>query len=493
MNCSGGKTILQLKRNAAILPIFMCLAAASQAKTTQATAGNAAAISRVENGLRPAVIIAGQPAKTRPLSGEMSRLHVLGASIAVLRGGRIGWAKGYGVTRVGGGAVTPNTLFQAGSISKPITALAALRLVQAGRLALDADVNASLRGWTLRAPAGSYVTLRELLAHTAGTTVHGFPGYVAGVPVPTVEDILSGRPPANTKAVIVDTVPGTSWRYSGGGYTIIQKLIGDVTGQPFADVLKLEVLEPAGMTLSRFSQPLEARLLINAALPHDGDGKAIVGGPHVYPELAAAGLWSTPSDLARFAIAVRQSVRGAPGALLDQRLSKAMLTPGKGDYGLGLEVRGPADNRSFSHGGSNEGYQNFLVAYSGSGDGAVVMTNASQGDELSGEIIRSIAAAYDWPSYRSIERKSVPVALAVRMQRAGEYQIPDLGSFVIAVGKEGLSVSLKEGVQEPLYAMDAHTYFILSQDLTIRFADEASATTGRIVSGPFDLVFSKKP
>jgi CubicO group peptidase (beta-lactamase class C family) len=188
----------------------------------------------VEQGLVPAVVLAGKPVPRRTIADEMSRLHVPGVSVAVLHAGKIVWSKGYGVTRADGAPVTPDTPFQAGSISKPVAALAALRLVQQHRLVLDGDVNSQLRGWRLPAPAGTHDTLRELLSHTAGTTVHGFPGYAAGAAVPNVDDILAGRVPANTKAVVVDTTPGTAWRYSGGGYTVIQKLIGDAAGHPFA-------------------------------------------------------------------------------------------------------------------------------------------------------------------------------------------------------------------------------------------------------------------
>lgn len=420
----------------------------------------------------------------------MHRLNVPGVSVAVLHGGVIEWSKGYGVTRAEGAPITPDTLFQAGSISKPVAALAALRLVQQHRLTLDGNVNAQLKGWKLSTPAGVQVTLRELLSHTAGTTVHGFPGYAAGVPVPSVDDVLAGRAPANTKPVVVDTEPGTAWRYSGGGYTVIQKLIGDVTGRPFAAVLRDEVLQPAGMTRSSFAQPLDAASLATAAWPHDGLGKPVPGGPHTYPELAAAGLWSTPGDLLRYAIAVRNSARGEKGSILDQSLATAMLTPGKGEWGLGLEVHPIAADRAFAHGGSNEGYENFMVAYTGSGDGVAVMTNGAQGAELGSEITRSVAAAYGWPSYHSIQRASVPIPADIRARLIGTYSVSDLGSFSITANGSGLAISLKEGVSEPLYASAPDTYFILSTDLVLRVNGLEPKITGRLVMGPFDWPFA---
>jgi CubicO group peptidase (beta-lactamase class C family) len=449
-------------------------------------------IAKVEQGLTSAVVLAGTPAPPRTIAAEMSRLHVPGASVAVLHGGTIEWSKGYGITRAGGTPVTPDTLFQAGSISKPVAALAALLLVEQHRLTLDSDVNGHLKGWKLPTPPGERVTLRELLSHTAGTTVHGFPGYVAGLPVPSVDDVLAGRAPANTKPVVVDTTPGIAWRYSGGGYTVVQKLIGDVTGQPFADVLRDQVLRPAGMTHSSFAQPLDVALLANAAWPHDGMGAPVTGGPHTYPELAAAGLWSTPGDLLRYAIAVRDSARGKTGALLDQALATEMLTPGKGGYGLGLEVHGAPADHDFSHGGSNEGYENFLVAYTDTGDGVAVMTNGAQGNELGLEITRSVAAAYDWPSYHSIERASMPIPAPMRARLIGNYAIPNLGSFSITGEGAGLALSLKEGVSEPLYASSPDTYFILSTDMVLHVNSSGSNVSGRIVSGPFDVPFAEE-
>ena len=476
----------KLIRVAYIMALLPIPAAAQQAATTPSK------IAMVEQGLTPAVVLSGTPAPRRTIEAEMRRLNVPGVSVAVLHGGIIDWSKGYGVTRAGGAPVTPNTLFQAGSISKPIAALAALRLVQQHRLTLEGDVNTQLRGWKLPTPPGEHVTLRELLSHTAGTTVHGFPGYAAGVAVPSVDDVLAGRLPANTKPVVVDTKPGTIWRYSGGGYTVVQKLISDVTGRPFADVLRDEVLQPAGMTRSSFAQPLDAVSLTTAAWPHDGAGKPVPGGPHTYPELAAAGLWSTPSDMLRYAIAVRDSARGEKHSILAQPVATEMLTPGKGGWGLGLEVHPTPADRAFAHGGSNEGYENFLVAYTGSGDGVAVMTNGAQGAELGSEITRSVAAAYGWPSYHSIERASIPIPAAARAKLIGDYAIPELGSFSITADGSGLAISLREGVSEPLYALASDTYFVLSTDLLLHVSSHEPKVTGRFVMGTFEWPFARE-
>src|SRR5262249_52896144 len=159
---------------------------------------------------------------------RMAHYHVPGLSIACIHNGTVEWTQAFGVVRVGGAPVTPDTLFQAGSISKSLTALAVLRLVEQGKLNLDTDVSQYLRSWKI--PTNNFtkqkkVTLRELLSHTAGATIHGFHGYTAGQTVPTLVQVLNGEKPANSAPVTIDFVPGTNFRYAGGGYAIVQQIL----------------------------------------------------------------------------------------------------------------------------------------------------------------------------------------------------------------------------------------------------------------------------
>ncbi|HET9217160.1 MAG TPA: serine hydrolase domain-containing protein [Terriglobia bacterium] len=329
------------------------------------------------------------------LADHMAALHVPGVSIAVIQDGAIAWARGFGVTRIGGPAVTPDTLFQAASISKPVSALAVLRLVESGKLNLDTDVNQYLKTW--KVPENQFtsrakVTLRTLLTHTAGMTVRGFPGYAANTPLPTVVQILKGEPPANTPRIVVDTVPGRSGRYSGGGYVVAQQLLEDVTGIPFPQLMRDSVLAPIGMTRSTFEQRLPASWLQAVATPYDSEGRAVPGGPHVYPEMAPAGLWTTPSDLARFAIEVQKALAGK-SAVVSAAMARQMWTPN--GQGPGTQTGGRPEF-PFAYSGSNEGYKCYLVAYS-NGDGAVVMTNGNNGALLALDIVSTIADEYKWP------------------------------------------------------------------------------------------------
>ena len=214
-----------------------------------------AQIQDITNNIVPAVMIKGAPASHVTLASRMEALHVPGVSVAVIRNGKILWARGFGVTKLGGAPVTENTVFQAGSISKPVTAMAVMHLVQAGRLNLDTDINTYLKSWKVpenEFTAQKKVTLRGLLSHTAGVTVHGFPGYASGATVPTLVQVLNGETPANTPAIRVDTTPGTLWRYSGGGYVITQQMLLDVTGQSFPAFMHATVLGPLGMTHSTY-------------------------------------------------------------------------------------------------------------------------------------------------------------------------------------------------------------------------------------------------
>lgn len=447
-------------------------------------------IAAVENGLLPAVTIAGAPPVKRTLAAEMARLRVPGASIAVIHAGEIEWARGYGVVTPGGAPVTPATLFQAASISKPVTAMAALKMVELGQLALDRDVNGYTTLWKLpKDMDDSPVTLRQLLSHTAGTTVHGFAGYPAGSPVPTLVQLLNGAKPANSRGVHVATRPGTKWRYSGGGYEVVQYVMTERAKQPFPQLLQETVLKPLGMADSSFAQPLPAAQLARAALPHDGNGKPVPGGPHTYPELAAAGLWTTPSDLARFAIEIKRAAAGQSNKVLSQSMTQLMLAPVLQDYGLGLGVEDAGQAQTFGHGGSNAGYQSLMVAYTERGDGVVVMTNGDRGGELAGEIVRAVAAQYDWPTKRPKVRAAVPTPAAALVALPGKYAIDGLGDFTIARAGDGLTVALKEGAAEPLHAAPDGSWFVTSMEGELRFGGVDGG--GRLKAGAMDVPFAR--
>lgn len=446
-------------------------------------------IANIEQGLLPAITLEGAAPAKRKLADEMARLGVPGVSIAVIHGGELEWAKAYGTVTPGGAPVTTSTLFQAASISKPLAAMGALKLVEEGRLELDRDINSYTTLWKLPRDADNNpVTLRQLLSHTAGVTVHGFPGYAAGAPLPTLVQILNGAKPANTGGVHVNARPGSRWRYSGGGYQVVQYVMMERSKAPFAQLMQVKVLQPLGMADSTFAQPLPPSWLARAALPHQRNGQPVAGGPHTYPEQAAAGLWTTPTDLAKFAIETRRAAAGLSNTVLSQAMTHLMLTPVMQDYGLGLGMSGDGQTQSFGHGGSNAGYRARMTAYTERGDGIVVMTNGDGGAELADALVRAVAAEYGWPTMGSKVRRNVPLNEAALTDLPGKYVIAGAGDFTIRRAGGGLVVELQAGTSETLLAAPSGSYFVLSSEAELQFTGKDG---GRFTQGSFDMPFTR--
>ena len=357
---------------------------------------------RVENGIEPVEMGKGQEPAKLSLAELMKLYNAPGLTVAVIDGYKIVWTKAYGTTELGGkAAVTTKTLFQAGSISKPVAATGMLALVQAGKLSLDEDVNVKLKTW--KVPENEFtkeqkVTLRRLASHTAGLTVHGFPGYDVDEKVPTIVQILNGeKPVANTPEIRVDFVPGSKWRYSGGGVTIEQLLMMDVSAKPFPALMKETVLDKIGMSDSSYEQPLPAAWAERTAVGTYASGKPVHGKWHVYPEMAAAGLWTTPTDLAKFVIEIALSKEGKSNKVLTQKTVGEMFThpPSAPDFGIGIGL--PAQRPGeFGHDGADEGFQAMLVMNAETGQGVAIMANSDNGIAVAEEYARSVAKEYGW-------------------------------------------------------------------------------------------------
>jgi CubicO group peptidase (beta-lactamase class C family) len=339
----------------------------------------------------------------------MKLYKVPALSVAVIDNFKIDWAKGYGVTDAGGtNPVTTRTLFQAGSISKPVASAAALRLVQEGKLSLDDDVNRRLLSW--KVPDSEFtkqqkVTLHRLLSHSSGANIEsGFGGYDVDDPLPTLKQILEGEKPANNGPIRVDFVPGSQWRYSSGGFSIVQQLLIDATGKSFPQLMREIELDKIGMTDSTFEQPLSRERAVLAASGTYPDGTTMHGKWHVYPEMAAAGLWTTPSDLAKFLIEIALAKHGKSNRILSQSMVRQMLTPqvdigdSIGDMGLGffLYKKNP---QQFVHGGETWAFQAFVLMLGDDGKGVVIMANADNGFYVADRLVSSIAHEYGWKYY----------------------------------------------------------------------------------------------
>lgn len=373
-----------------------------------AASSDSAKIDAVENGLLPANVFKGDQPWT--LQERMQHYGVPGVGIAVIKDFKIAWYKTYGLAdRETGEAVSSTTLFQAGSVSKPVAAFGALQLVEAGKLSLDGDVNSTLLSWQLPEndfTADTRVTLRQLLSHTGGLTVHGFGGYATGENVPGVVQVLDGAKPANSAPVRVDKMPGEGFRYSGGGYTIAQLMMSDVTGKPFAPLMDELLIKPALMSRSTYEQPLPADWLKHAAAGVLPDGSAVKGKRHTYPEMAAAGLWSTAENLALFAIEMQKALKGE-SKLMSKDMAKTMTTPVDSGYALGWSISARGETGYFSHSGWDEGFCTQLTANLINGDGVVVMINSNHPQFMS-EVVNAVAHTYNWDGYQAHEILPVP-------------------------------------------------------------------------------------
>jgi len=483
---------------ALVLGIIVCIAQYAVAQNaSESKALVEEHIQRVTSGMIGGVILKGDEHSTHALADRMKELNVPGVSIAVLHKGKIEWARGFGVRSVGGAPVNTETMFQAGSISKPLAAMACLRLVQEGKLSLDADVNTYLTSWKFPADpiaAGKPITLRELLTHTAGTTVHGFPGYASTDPVPTLVQVLNGEKPANTPAIRSEAAPGARWNYSGGGYTIMQQVVIDITHEPFPKLLHDSVLAPIGMKHSTYEQPLPQALRENAATPYRGDGKPVEGGAHTYPEMAAAGLWTTPTDLAIYALEVEQSLTGKANHVLSQDMTRQMLTPGVGHSGLGLGIGGSDADPYFSHGGANEGFRNNFAAYEKNGEGVFVMTSGDNGDQIADEVMRSVAAEYHWPDFQPTVRTSIHLDPKVLDTYAGTYTLFPNFDLVVTLENGQLMAQATGQVKVPIYAETETKFFYLVVPAEIDFVkdDQGKATSLVLHQGGRDMKAPRK-
>lgn len=440
------------------------------------------------SGLRRAIVTEGTAPERLAIAERMARWHVPGLSVAVIENCRVVAVRSFGVTRVGGQAVRADTLFQAASISKPVAALAALRLVEQGRLDLDADVAARLRSWKIPASPltqGHPVTLRGILSHSAGLIPGGYGGYPRGGPVPTLIQTLNGTSPAQLKPVRVDYAPGSAWRYSGGGYQVAQLLMTEATGRPFSDLVRDFVLTPARMTRSRFGEPPPSASVSSG---HDASGLMIKGGWHIFPEYAAAGLWSTPTDLARFAIAVMAANRSRPNAILGPVMTAEMLEAEIGPRSLGFVIGGEGRARQFGHEGSNEGYNSMLIAFPATCQGVALMANSDNAKPLMYEVQRAIADAYGWPDpMASATQRGTAFTPTILERFAGTYRFTELKVppfKIVRSDAGGLTFDRGDGHREPLLAspdgLFAPDSGVLIRALSPDAGQAATITYGRV-------------
>lgn len=437
-------------------------------------------ISKVESGLMPATHFEGEPLWT--LASRMKHYNVPGVSVAVIKNSKIIWSKAYGLADIESKIpVGTHTLFQAASMSKPVSVYAALKEVSNGKLDPDADVNTYLTFWKIpenQFTKGKKVSFKNIASHTAGFTVSGFPGYETGKPVPTLLQVLNGQSPSNTSAVVVDKAPGTSFRYAGGGYCVMQQMLMDMKGKDFPTLMKENVLVPLEMNNSTFSQPLPESQSQWAATAYNMDGKRVQGKYHIYPEMAAAGLWTTAEDLAQFVIDIQNTLGNKSHKIISQKIADEFTSPYIDKFeGLGIFLEDRIGQAYFTHGGWNEGFSSKFIGSKTSGDGVVILTNTNKPDFIE-ELVRSVAAVYKWPGFETPVYKILPLTEKDFQQTTGRYRFDEYGLYRVYRDKGKLMLSVND-LEQPLelIKIGEHAYTSRSWSYTSEFIKNTE--TGR--------------
>ncbi len=442
-------------------------------------------IKQVENSLGDWVRT--QRDSTWNLEERMKHHNIMGVSIAVIHDFKLEWVKGYGWADVAEKRpVSDKTLFQAASISKSLNGVGVMKLVQEGKIDLNADINQYLASWKFpydTVSKGKPITVAALLSHTAGLTIHGFPGYETGDTLPTIPQILDGQKPANTEPVRSFTEPGTRVSYSGGGITISQLIVTDVTKQPYDQFMQKNVLDPMGMRSSFFTQPPASDKSKLLATGYKADGTPVEGKYHIYPEQAAAGLWTNPSDLGRYIIETALSYNGKSDKVLTAEYMKMRLEPVMEDAAAGVFVNRKDSSYYFSHGGANEGFTCYYVGDVISGNGMVIMTNSDNGS-LSNEVANSVATVYGWKDYyQPVFKTVVDVDEAILDRYTGKYEAE---GQVYTVKREGskLLISPYPGIWVTAYFTSDTNFFVREFQGDLKFViDAENRVTGFTIGG----------
>ncbi len=430
-------------------------------------------INTIENNLLPSIIIKGKASKKSNILELMKKYKVPGVSIAVEQNGKLIWAKSYGIANSKAGSqVTSKTLFQAGSISKPIAAIAALKLVEQGKIDLDTDVNNYLKSWKLpefEFTTKEKVTLRRLLTHTAGITVHGFPGYKQKDVFPDINTVLDGN--GNTPPIFVDTEPGKIWRYSGGGYTIMEKIVEDVTGMPLEKYMSEVILPALNMHQSHYFQPLPTPFYDQASAAYNGKGKIIEGEYNNYPEQAAAGLWTTPSDLVEYYRSIQNILNGNSNGVLQKKTVEMMFEKDKNNWGLGPALKNSGDELIFGHGGKNAGFTNNMLGFAYKGDAIIVMTNGDNGSGIIGPLQSAISEYYQMGISKPTEIAVIEMTKTQLQKFNGEYQYSEDEVYKAKVKAKNGKLSINLNGKHVLYPIDPLIFMDIENPQQINFIE----------------------
>jgi len=435
----------------------------------------------LETQLLPAVGFTEHPTPRWSVTQRMHRYRVPGLSVALISNGVIEWTAAYGNSTVTDGRpIQTSTLFQSASISKWVTAVGVLKLAEEKNLSLDKSVNQYLKNWVLRNAdnrVNDSVTLRHLLAHQSGISVRSFDGYEKGESMPSALQILDGLSPANSAPIRVTHEAGEQFQYSGGAYQVIQQLIEDSNGETFATYMQKAVFQPAKMNHSSYAFTPEEDQQRHTACGHDFNGESVLNCGRIYPELAAAWLWSTPTDLAHLGLAMIDAAHGRKGALLSAERMREMLTPNNHRMGLGAGAHGEGQNLHFDHSGWTHGFRSYFVVYPYLGKGIVVMANANGGHELINEVVRSAALTYQWPDFKVPEKTLAKLSDAQLEAMAGEYLVGSYGfSLQVSRAENYLQIDTPRGSRYSFYPISERQFIALEDGSLLSFSTDDSSS-----------------
>lgn len=417
------------------------------------------------------------------LQERMKYHNIHGVSVAVIRNYKIEWARGYGFADTSDRRlVTPNILFQAASISKSLNAMGVLQLADKKKIDLQKNVNDYLQSWKFPEDSNTRdtkLTTAHLLSHTGGLTIHGFYGYKWTDSLPTDNEILDGKRPANSGAVRSQFPPGIRSQYSGGGTTISKKIIMDVSGEAYDMYMWKQVLEPIGMQRSTFTQPPPPQAFVSLACAYYTNGTPVKNKFHIYPEQAADGLWTTPTDIASFIIEVQLSLQGKSNKVLSKEMTEIMLTPYiDKSAALGVFINTRGNQKYFQHAGANEGFRSQYYGSFENGNGVVVMVN-SDNFNIVGEIINSVASVYEWKDfYTPVVKKEVRPSAEKLKTYTGDYDILNQ-KFNFTLKNDRLYVSQNGQTAVPIYFTSDSAFFVLeppAAELEFRTTDGKDIT-----------------
>ncbi|MBU4254609.1 MAG: serine hydrolase [Acidobacteria bacterium] len=443
-------------------------------------------IRAVEKGLLESVTIEGQPLKTFNLEERMQYYRVPGLLLLIFDHHRVDWMKPYGFREAGTASpVTANTLFQVGELSEPLTALAVMSLAEKNIIEVDGDVNRYLLNWNVpenNLTRESPVTLRTLLSHTAGFPYPALPSIQIGEPVQTTADILRGRPPAKNDPLQVRFKPGSEVGISAAGYAVVQQILEDITGESFADYIDETVLRPLNLLHASFDPlPLD-HLSREASSGHSRTGEPLENGRSIQAVPASSGLWTSAENLASFILSLVKTAQGEEPGLISPSSARLMLTPVAANMAMGLNVDDRGNDLNLNRWGKTDGFSSYLIFYPERGQGAVLLSNSVNGQYLIEEILRSLAAAYDWPHFKPQEKKLFRLDPEVYSRYVGRYEInPD---YILDVRHEDYYLVIQPSGQAPtrFYVENPTTFFSTSPYIQIQFLlNPDNSTSGLIL------------